>query len=205
MISRLLAKLIFLPFGKLCILRGEFSAMKGAYILAANHISHFDPPILGVATRRKIDWMAMAELFRNPVFSIWARSIGTFATDRDKPDRASVKMALTRLKWQRVVGIFPETGLRDGDCSVLTGGPIDSGVAALAQMSGVPILPCVILGSDRLYNPRNWMPFRRVTVWVGFGEPIAPPAGSEKREARFRLELELRAALRNLCAEMRGH
>ncbi|MEI8341711.1 MAG: lysophospholipid acyltransferase family protein [Verrucomicrobiota bacterium] len=205
MISRLLAKLIFALIGKLRVLRAENSAIAGPYLLAANHISHFDPPLLSVATRRKIDWMAMADLFRSRIFSAWARSIGTFSTDRERPDRASVKNALTRLKQGRVIGIFPEAGLRDGERSVLNGAPIDSGVAALAQMEGVPILPCVILGSDRLYNPQNWRPFCRVTVWVGFGEPIIPPGGMRKREARLYLEHKLCAALQDLCAEMRAH
>jgi 1-acyl-sn-glycerol-3-phosphate acyltransferase len=205
MISRLLAKLIFSPFGKLRVLHRENSALTGPYILAANHISHFDPPLLSVAARRKIDWMAMSDLFRSRIFLIWARSIGTFSTDREKPDRASVKMALARLKQGRVVGIFPEAGLRDGERSVLNGAPVDPGAAALAQMERVPVVPCVILGTDRLYNPRNWIPFRRVTVWIGFGRPLAAPAGMGKNEARVHLDRELCAALRNLCAEMRTH
>jgi 1-acyl-sn-glycerol-3-phosphate acyltransferase len=205
MISRLLAKLIFALIGKLRILRVESSAMKGPYILAANHISHFDPPLLSIANRRKIDWMAMADLFRSRIFSAWAHAIGTFSTDREKPDRASVKTALTRLRQGRVIGIFPEAGLRDGERSVLNGAPFDSGVAALAQMERAPILPCVILGSDRLYNPRNWIPFRRATVWIGFGAPIKPPPGMGKKESRLHLEHELGAAFQSLCAEMRAH
>jgi 1-acyl-sn-glycerol-3-phosphate acyltransferase len=206
MISRLLAKLIFALFGKLYILRGESSARPGAYILVANHISHFDPPLLSIAVRRKIDWMAMAELFRSRIFACWAQAIGTFSTDRERPDRASVKIALTRLKNGRVVGVFPEAGLRDGERSVLNGAPVDAGAAALAQIAGVPILPCVILGSDRLYHSKNWQPFfRRTRVWVAFGEAIIPPPAMEKKEARLFLEREMRSALQGLGREMQAH
>jgi len=204
MISRLLAKLFFSLVGQLCVLRGENSAIKGGCILAANHISHFDPPLLSVAARRKIDWMAMAELFQSRIFSIWARAIGTFSTDRARPDRASVRTALTRLRLGRMIGIFPEAGLRDGERSVLNGASIDSGLASMAQLEQVPILPCVILGSDRLYQPKNWLPFRRIKVWVAFGAPIHPPAGLQKKEARAALEHELCVALRGLCVEMRA-
>src|SRR5437016_4831046 len=80
----------------------------------------------------------------------------------------------------RVVGIFPEGGIRDGPRSVLEGAPPKPGTAALAQMAGAPILPCAIVGSDRLYNPRMWLPLRRVRVWIAFGEPIFAPEGLEK-------------------------
>ncbi len=44
----------------------------------------------------------------------------------------------------------------------------------LSTLSEAPIIPCVILGSDRLYNPRNWLPWRRPKIWIGYGKPILP-------------------------------
>ena len=205
MISRLLAKLIYSLLGTIHIFHPERSASPGPCILAANHISHFDPPLISIASRCMIDWMAMKDLFKHPVVIWYFGVIGTFPTDRDNVDRGSVKTALTRLKMGRVVGMFPEGGIRTGATSVLEGAPMRPGSGALAQIANVPILPCVVLGTDRLYNRKSWRPFGRTPFWVGFGELIHPPSGLNKAEARAFLERELAAAFPKLLAEMRAH
>lgn len=203
MFSRLLARLVFSLFANTQILHPERTAWRGGCILAANHISHFDPPLLGVAARRKVDWMAMLELFEMPVLGAWLRAIGSFPTDRAHVDRAAVRTALTRVKQGRMVGIFPEGGIRDGARSVLGGAPLKPGVARLAQLAQAPVLPCAIVGSDRFYDPQMWRPFRRVRVWIAFGEPISAPGHLGKEAARDYLERELAKAFRDLFAELR--
>ncbi len=79
------------------------------------------------------------------------------------------------------------------------------GAGALAQMADAPVLPCVVLGTDRLYKRESWWLFGRTPFWVGFGEPIRPPAGMAKADARVFLERELGAAFKGLLAEMREH
>src|SRR4051794_32560094 len=88
---------LFAPFVRVHVVNGEVTARPEPYILAANHISHFDPQLIGVAPRRKIDWMAMAELFENPLLRAWCRSVDAFPIDRTRADRAAVKTALARL------------------------------------------------------------------------------------------------------------
>lgn len=205
-ISRLLLKMGFAPFVKTRLLRPEVARRAGAWILASNHISHFDPPLVGVAVRRKIDWMSMVELFRNPISAAWLRAIDGFPVDRSTLDRHAVRAALTRLRAGHVVGMFPEGGIRDGARSALEGAPLRAGVAGLAVMTGVPVIPCAIMGSDRIYNlPRLWRPGRRIPVWIAFGEPILPPPGLERAAARAAIEASLSDAFRNLAVEMRGH
>ncbi len=203
--SQLLLTLIFSLLGKVRVLRARNGAMRGAFILAANHISHFDPPVITVATRRKIDWMGMKELFSHPLAAAYFRAVDTFPTDRENVDRTSVKTALQRLKRGHVLGLFPEGGIRAGATSVLEGAPILPGAGAIAQMAGVPVLPCVVLGSDRLYNKRRWRIFGAARFYVGFGGPIRPPTGMNKADARAWIERELTAAFRSLVAEMRVH
>jgi 1-acyl-sn-glycerol-3-phosphate acyltransferase len=205
MISRLLAKGIYSLLGTVHVFHPERSALRGPCVLAANHISHFDPPLISAATRRKIDWMAMKDLFKHPFAAFYLNSIETFPTDRDNVDRSSVKTALKRLKRGHVVGMFPEGGIRAGKVSVLEGAPMRPGAGALAQIADAPVLPCVVLGTDRLYQKKNWRLFGRTPFWVGFGEPIRPPAGMGKAEARAFLERELGDAFKNLLAEMRNH
>ena len=204
-VSRLIAKMLFAPFVKIDVLRPQMGRRKGAWILAANHISHFDPPLLGIAASRKIDWMGMIELFQQPLLAAWLRAIDTFPVDRTHLDRQAVRIALTRLRAGHAVGIFPEGGIRDGAGSVLEGAPARPGVAGLSQMTGAPIIPCVIMGSDRCYIlPRLWRPGRRIPVWIAFGEPLLPGAG-ERAAARAALEASLAEALRQLAIEMRQH
>jgi 1-acyl-sn-glycerol-3-phosphate acyltransferase len=203
MLSRGAAKSLLAAVGRLHVIRGENSAVDGPCLLAANHISHFDPPILSVAARRKIDWMAMTELFENRLVAVWLRAIDSFPTDRLRPDRTSVRTALRRLAAGRMVGIFPEAGIRDGPGSVLEGAPIRPGIGTLAQLSGAPILPCAIVGTDRFYNPRNWVPLRRVPVWVAFGGMLRCDTALPKARAREQIESELARAMQALHRELR--
>lgn len=205
MISRLIAWGIYSFLGKVRVLHGERSLVKGPCILACNHISHFDPPLISVASRRKIDWMAMKDLFKPRFARLYFDSIGTFPVDRDTVDRSAVKTALQRLKRGRMVGMFPEGGIRAGASSVLEGAPMRPGAGAFAQMVDAPVLPCVVLGSDRLYKRDNWKPFGKVPFWIGFGEPIRPPADMDKAQARGYIERELQAAFKSVLAEMREH
>lgn len=200
-ISRTLLRGILGAVSRTRVLHRERGARPGGWILAANHISHFDPPFLTVATRRKIDWMAVTELFANRWTGAWLRLNDTFPVDRSRVDRASVRTALERLARGHVVGMFPEGGIRDGARSVLGGAELRPGSAALAQMSGAPIIPCVLLGSDRLYATRNWLPLRRVPAWIAFGEPLH--CAGPGRENRAQLESALAASLRALAEELR--
>ncbi|MGC3990109.1 MAG: lysophospholipid acyltransferase family protein [Chthoniobacteraceae bacterium] len=176
-ISCFLARCLLWPFVKIHVLEAAASARAGRGSWCRIHISHFDPPLLSLAACRAVDWMAMRELFANRFFATWLRAIGTFPADRGKADGAAVRTTLERLKQGRVVGIFPEGGIRDGEHSILQGAPMKPGALRLAQMAGVPIVPCVILGSDRLYNRRRWNPRHRAQVWIGFGSALEASAG----------------------------
>lgn len=171
-------------------------------MLAANHISHFDPPFLGVACLRKMDWMTSREFYAVPLLGLWMKAVDTFPVDRERPDRASIRTALARLKAGRVVGMFPEGGIRDGERSVLHGAPLRPGLSALAEMSGAPVVPCVLVGSDHLYTPQKWLPFRRSRAWINFGEPIR--LQGEGKAAREKFDAEFTAALHALLAELRA-
>ncbi len=196
-------KLLFTCVGCVRVVRRESLNHNGGFLLAANHISHFDPPILASVVRRKVDWMAMAEFFPRPLLGRFLRAIDAFPADRHRANRATIRTAIERLKDGRIVGLFPEGGIRDGTRSVLGGAPMRPGVSTLAHMAGVPIVPCVIIGSDRFYSKKSWISFRRTPVWIAFGDPIPHFPDLEKSAARKRIELELAAAFRNLYAELR--
>lgn len=187
------------PFVSRCVRGRENVPRRGACILAPNHISHFDPPLIGISTGRQVDWMAMEELFVNPISSAALRWIGSFPVGRGELDRIAVRTAIERLKAGRLVGVFPEGGIRAGETSVLEGADLKPGVAALSQIARAPVLPCVVIGADALYGPKHWIPFRRARVWIVFGKPLAaPPHGGDKAAARAEFADALGGALRTL-------
>ena len=204
--NRVAAQAMKLLFGCVAHVRvvGRKNANRGGgLLLAANHISHFDPFIISSIAQRKIDWMAMAEFFPNPLLGSFLRAVDAFPAERHRADRKTIRTAIERLKQGRVVGVFPEGGIRDGARSLLEGAPLRPGASTLAHIAGVPIVPCVIVGSDRLYSKKSWLPLRRTRVWVAFADPIPHFPDLEKSAARGRLERELAAAFKHLYAELR--
>jgi 1-acyl-sn-glycerol-3-phosphate acyltransferase len=201
--GKLLVRFVFGCVARIRVIGREHGNRAGGFLLTSNHISHFDPFLIGLAVRRKIDWMTMAEFFRPPLLGLCLHSIDAFPAERDRADLKTIRTAIERLKNGRVVGIFPEGGIRDGARSLLQGAPLRRGAATLAQIAGVPIVPCVILGSDRFYSKKQWLPFRRTPVWIAFGKPISHSPELQKSQARERIESELAAAFKNLYAELR--
>jgi 1-acyl-sn-glycerol-3-phosphate acyltransferase len=131
----------------------------GGVIVAANHISNFDPPILGVALPRPVSYMAKKELFAMPVLKTILPWLYAFPVDREAGGTAALRASLRMLKEGRCVGIFPEGGRN------VTGTNEEKGGAAfLAAASGAPVVPAAIVGTRRL------RPFGKVTVV--FGEPM---------------------------------
>ena len=196
-------KLLFGYSSRIYVVDCEHINRTGGFLLASNHISHFDPPIISSVARRKIDWMAMAEFFPIPGLGHFLRAVDAFPAARDRADRKTIRSAIERLKDGRIVGVFPEGGIRDGPRSLLGGAPLRPGASTLAHMASVPIVPCVILGSDRLYAKRNWLTLRRTPVWIAFGQAISHFPELEKSVARARIEQELADGFQRLYAELR--
>ena len=171
---------------------------KGACVMVSNHISHFDPPLLSGWLPRKIDWIAMVELFS----AGWSKTAFTWLdvipVDRRGDDRSALRMAMARLEKGRMIGVFPEGGIRDGERSMLAGAGVREGAFLLASRSRCPVVPVVILGSERLYNIRHWRPWRRSRVYIGIGKPIFPSQNAGRGAAREKLRNEVSLAMIDL-------
>lgn len=170
-------------------------------LLAANHISHFDPPLLSAQVGRDVDFMASAEFFGHPVPRAILTALNAFPVDRSRRDLSAVKTSMERLKRGRCVGVFIEGGIRHGARSVLEGAPLGAGSTALAQVAAVPIVPCVLLGTDQLYQWRSW--FRRPRLFFAFGAPLHPAPDEDRRDLAHRLGEQMRALLADLRREYR--
>jgi len=110
----------------------------GAYIVASNHSSYFDPFIVCLATKRSVAFMAKEELFHVPVLSPIIQELGAFAVNREKLEISTIKSAkdiLSKTKW--LLGIFPE-GTR---VRVKQVGKINTGFGYLAKATKTKILP----------------------------------------------------------------
>jgi 1-acyl-sn-glycerol-3-phosphate acyltransferase len=177
---------------------------RGPYLIACNHISHFDPPLAGICTRRKVDFMAMRELFAHPVAAwVLEHVCDAFPVTRGRNDSAAVRTAVRRLKEGRIVFVFPEGGIRSGAASVLGGAPLPAGAAALAQMAEVAIRPAVILGADQLYQWRAL--WKRPVVLVAFGAELRLDPALHGSTAREELNGRLRQSWLELHALLRQH
>ena len=143
---------------------------KGPLLLFANHPSAFDMFLIGTRIKRRIHFMAKAELFENPLFGWVLRQIGAFPVHRGKGDAASVKMALHLLEQGEVVGIFPEgtrTQKRNREKKI-------GGAALIAFHTDAPILPVAIEGRYRIFSKMR----------VVYGKPfhLKKPEGKPDRD-----------------------
>lgn len=131
----------------------------GPVLLAANHISTLDPPVIGVAQLPgRLHFMAKKELFVGPVGWFFART-GAFPVERGGADREAFRTARDVLASGGRLLMFPE-GTRSVDG---VPGPAWPGVGSLALMDGVTVIPVAIRGSDR---------WRDRAVRVRFGAPL---------------------------------
>ncbi len=141
--------------------------VKGAYILACNHISNLDPPIIGISTPRRLRFMAKIELFKNPFVGWWLKKLWAFPIKRGEGDFGALKQTLKFLKEGHPVLLFPE-GTRRMDDTPL---PAQAGAGLVAVRSQVPIVPVRIEGSD-LAMPPGARSVKRVLVTVTYGKPF---------------------------------
>lgn len=158
---------VFPPFGGVRVLHRERMPMEGAVIVAANHASFADPPVVAVSTNRRLNFMAKAELFKPPIFGPLIRRIGAFPVHRGVADTEAVKHTLALLADGEAVLVFPEGGRGDGK----TLGEPNKGVTLLAMKSGALVLPVGVAGSH-LWLPQGAKFPRRVRLTVSFGEPF---------------------------------
>jgi 1-acyl-sn-glycerol-3-phosphate acyltransferase len=171
----------------------------GPVLLAANHASFLDPPLVGTAVRRPTCFMARASLFKPPLFGRLIRALNAFPLARGGDPRAALRVAGELLEEGRVVLVFPEgTRTRDGRL-----GRFKRGAGALAVRHGAPVLPIYIKGSFWAWPRHRRLPrCRRIALHAG--TVIRPAAVGAQRAARKaeeeRIQAEIHHQLRALEA-----
>ena len=107
-IGRALFRFIFTVFFRMRAIGMENVPTQGAVVLCGNHTSLLDPPLLGTPLRRKVHFMAKAELFDIPVFGSIISKVGAFPVKRGGVSRESIRLAVQLLRDGNMLGVFPE-------------------------------------------------------------------------------------------------
>jgi 1-acyl-sn-glycerol-3-phosphate acyltransferase len=158
----------------------------GGLVLASNHFSWLDPPLVGASCPRRIQFVAKIEAHRMPGLGQLIRAHGTLAIRRGESDRDAVRRMRAVVAEGGVLGMFAEgTRQRTG-----VPGPVQPGAAMVALQEDVPVVPVAIHGTQH-WTPRNLAPCS-----VAYGTPISfaglPRGGKGYREASDRIEQEIR-------------
>lgn len=176
------------------VLGEEHVPRTGPAVLASNHRSFWDIPVHVVGTPRPVMFMAKRELFKGPVVRWTLRRLGGFEVRREIADVRAIDTALALLERGEMVVLYPE-GTRSRTGEML---PFLKGAAWLALLTGAPIIPCGLMGTERRVGGKR--PFRR-RVRVAFGPPIAverEPDAMARREKSEQLTERLLAAIDDL-------
>lgn len=174
----------------------------GPFILAVSHLSHLEPAVVSARVRQKVRWMARAEYYQYWIGRVLFDRLDCIRVQRSGVPVAAIRNAIRALQMGDVIGIFPEGGVKVGRESVLRGGPLRGGAALLSIRSGVPIIPVVVLGTEKLNSVGPWLPWRRGRVFLNFGTPLRAPGDLHRRTARHRMTDQLRDAFVELYAEL---
>ncbi len=152
----------------------------GPVVVAANHESVLDPPLLALAADQPLHFLAKAELWRYPPGRWLMDALGGIPITRDRRDRDALGRALDLLEAGEAVALFPEGTVR--------GGVWTRGAARLALTAGVPLVPVRIVGSRRALSRRR-VGFPRVRLVVGEPIPVerAKPTVAAARDLTDRL------------------
>lgn len=161
--------------------------LAGGLVVAANHFSWIDPPVLGAASPRTLYYLAKVEAHRVPGLGGLMRSFGAFSVRRGESDRDAVRMMRQIVRDGNALGMFVEgTRQRSG-----VPGRVQPGAAMVAINEEVPLIPVALHGSQ------SWRLGNFAPVSVAWGQPMTfeglPRGGKGYKEASLEIEREIYA------------
>ncbi len=188
--SQIVFRLLFYTVFRTRVYGRENIPKEGAVILAANHASNIDPPLMASLIERPVSYMAKIELFENPIFGAAIRRCHAFPVKRGASDRGAIKAAVTVLKEGHMLGLFPEgTRSKTGELQ-----KAEAGIALIASMTGAPIVPVAILNSHRIFANGGLLPQLRIM----YGAPISFQGDRKSKEALDAFSAEIMAHIERM-------
>lgn len=163
----------------------------GPVVLAANHISLWDPIYVGCSTKRVVHYMAKEELFKPLGLKQLITALGAFPIKRGKADRNALRLAAKYLEDGEALGLFPE-GTRS---KTKEPGPFLPGAALFALRSGAPIVPIALIGTERIFMGK---------IVVRIGKPLTYPeyyGGKISEEVLDRVTQDYRQRILEMLAD----
>lgn len=191
------SKIIFLLFYRTKAY-GNKSPYKGGALLAANHASFLDPPIVSAFWKQEVHFLASEYLFKIPLFSSLIRYLNSHPVQRGQADIHSIKTICQLLREGKKVVIFPE-GTRSFDGKLQ---PIKSGAALMASKAQAAIIPIYIHGTHAIWGRKRKFPKLWGKAAIVFSKPILWQefAHLERKEAQQALTHKLQQKLQELEA-----
>jgi len=166
----------------------------GPVILAANHTSYLDPPLVGAGCPRQLSILARDTLFRFPVMKQVLNSWGVVPVNREA-GAAGLKAIFERLRQDNAILLFPE-GRRSPDGKLR---PAQSGVGLTVIKSNAPVVPVRVFGTHEAYSRHRRLPLPK-QVAVKYGHPM--DFSALRAEARTCSKQRLRAIYQQVADEL---
>lgn len=141
--------------------------LTGSVILAANHNSFADPPLVGSALPREVSYLARDTLFNKPFLGWYIKKLNGVPVNRDGGGGPGLKAILDRLNIGNGIVLFPE-GTRSPDGTLL---PAKSGIGLIVAKSTAPVIPIRLKGTFEACGRHLTYP-KRKPIEIHFGEPL---------------------------------
>jgi 1-acyl-sn-glycerol-3-phosphate acyltransferase len=174
-----LSRAIGRTFFRYRVIGAENTIEQGPVILAANHASFLDPPLVGVAFRRSVHYLARKSLLDWPVLGPILPELGVIPVDQANADRSALMASIRTVRNGGAILVFPEgTRTMDGKLQ-----PAQPGIGMIVAKTGAPVVPLRIFGTFEAF-PRDRVTPRLVPITVVVGRPLSfSPSECEGREA----------------------
>lgn len=172
-----LFRIFFRLYGRWEIIGRENVPATGPVIVAPNHVSYVDPPLVGSGLKRECRFMGRHDLWNTKILAWLMPRIGAFPVHRGKMDRQAIRLGLEALEQGYVLVIFPE-GARSDDGTLQKG---ELGTALFVQKSGAPVVPAAVIGAYEMLPSHANKP-KRVKLKVVYGKPLTFEKGVTREE-----------------------
>jgi 1-acyl-sn-glycerol-3-phosphate acyltransferase len=160
-------RLIFATYFRGRVSGAENVPATGPVILASNHASYIDPPLIGAGLSRDIHYLARDSLFRQPFLGWALPRVNVVPVDRDGAGAKGLKQILDRLRGGAAIILFPE-GTRSPDGKLQHA---RAGIGLTVIKSNAPVVPVRVLGTFEAYGRHQKFPQPR-RVGVVYGQPM---------------------------------